>query len=101
MTSEAMNHIQFLIKMANDFLNNKIDIDEFVINYEDYLEDYVDKIFGYNHNVYEYLNQVRMGIAYYEPDPEIRDHPSLIDENELRKRTKSVLDVLASKYNLK
>ncbi len=101
MTNEALNHINFLIKIAQDFLNNKINIDEFCIEFENYLDDHGNEICKYHQEIYEYLDDIRIGIAYYEPDPEIRDHPSLIDENELRKRTKKVLDALSNKYNLR
>ncbi len=101
MVNDAMNHINFLINMANDFLNNRIDIYEFCIEFENYLEDNMTNISDYNSEIYEYLEDIRMGIANYESIPEARDRPYFLDEDGVRKRTKSVLDKLSSKYNLR
>ncbi len=101
MTNEALNHIKFLINMANDFLNNRIDIEEFDIEYQDYFENHSKEILEYNKDVYEYLDHIYMGVEYYESIPEARDRPYFLDEDGVRKRTKSVLDVLADKYNLR
>ncbi len=101
MTNEALNHINFLIKIAQDFLNNKIDIEELDIEFEDYYVNHAKEIFNYSQEIYEYLDNIRMGIDYYEADPEARDLPCLLDEDGVRKETKRVLDVLADKYNLR
>ncbi len=101
MTSDAMNHIKFLINIANDFLNNRIDINEFDIEYQDYFENHSKEILEYNKVVYEYLDHIYMGVEYYESIPEARDLPCLLDEDGVRKETKRVLDVLANKYNLR
>ncbi len=101
MTNEAIKHIHYLINMSNDFLGNKIDIDEFCIEFENYFVDYTEVIHNYSKEIYEFLAQIRMGIANYESIPEARDRPYFLDEDGVRKRTKSVLDILANKYNLR
>jgi len=101
MTNEAIKHIHYLINMSNDFLGNKIDIDEFCIEFENYLDDYETEICNFNNEIYQYLDCIKMGVVNYESIPEARDRPYFLDEDGVRKRTKSVLDVLANKYNLR
>lgn len=82
--------------MTKDFLTDNISIEEFIIDYENYMDEHEEEISNYNRDIYEYLWDIKYDIGMYEPDPEIRDHPSYIDENELRRRTQANLEKVSN-----
>lgn len=96
MLNNALFYINNLIRITKDFLEKNISVEDFIINYEDNLVNNMDLINEFNSEIYEYLAEIQEAIAYYEPDPEIRDHPSYIDENELRRRTQANLEKISN-----
>ncbi|WP_123053138.1 colicin immunity domain-containing protein [Clostridium sp. JN-1] len=82
MTSEATS----LIDITNEYLNDKIDVEQFISSYQNRYEDIQVKLSGIE---LDSLDKVYMSCEMFEPDSNIAEtDKNLIDEFELRKRVK-------------
>ncbi|WP_020156525.1 colicin immunity domain-containing protein [Caldibacillus debilis] len=78
MTNEA----QYLVRVCNDFLNEKIDTVQFVERYQTYFENFQEQL---SRDEFEILDFIYMACEYYQSDASIREtDPHLLDEEQLR-----------------
>jgi len=76
------NEAQYLVRVCNDFLSEKIDTVQFVERYQTYFENFQEQL---SRDEFEILDSIYMACEYYQSDAAIREtDPHLLDEEELR-----------------
>lgn len=74
---------QIIVGLSREYLDNKLNLEEFNEKFDKAYFDSSEKLSDLEYEVFEDINS---DFAYCEPDPALRDHPSYIDENELKNR---------------
>ncbi|MFU0825894.1 colicin immunity domain-containing protein [Clostridium sp.] len=88
MTSEVVS----LIDIINEYINNKLNVEQFIALYQDRYENIQEKLSGAELNN---LDKVYMSCEMFEPDISIAEtDKNLINEFELRKRVKKYSSLL-------
>lgn len=94
MENNALIHIETLKNMAINFLAGNIDVEDFALDYENYIDDNEDEIYNYNQTIWNCLDDIKTAISYFEPVSEHRDLPCYTDEPQFRKKVEEALNRL-------